>query len=349
MKKIIRNIFLGILCVVIIAVSAVAVYLFAPERKQESVRPTVTDANGNVYLAAYGESGETYAAVTDAQGNIWAAEYNSDGTIGKSVASLNDKFSLDEIPKNYNGPAIDETVTGNAYTGNASVVETTTEVTTAAPTTQQVSSPNTNEVTTTVPPVSQKTYLIEKYQKIFESETYLMEFTTNDEDLGDTPIVAAAKNGNILIETSIEGIKCKMLYIAEKDTTYLILDNWRKYSKVPESLMGDDMNMSDLNMASSFTTDLSGKKVDVSTVEIGGKSLTCESYTTDKGILMQYYFDGETLVRLDSTDKDGNLASTYITRITSEVPDETFEIPSNYSYINLSWLGLVAGDSTSGK
>ena len=56
---------------------------------------------------------------------------------------------------------------------------------------------------------------------------------------------------------------------------------------------------------------------------------------------MQYYFDGDTLVRLDSTGEDGVVASTYITRITTDVPDSTFEIPKGYGYLNLDWLGMM--------
>ena len=126
MKKILTRIFLGVLCVVIVAVSGLCAYLFGNEKPGEVKRPTVTDSSGNVYLAVYGESGETYAAVTDDIGNIYAAELDSNGNIGGNVADLNDKFSLEDIPKNYDGPKVDETVTGNAYTGQASVIEDTT-------------------------------------------------------------------------------------------------------------------------------------------------------------------------------------------------------------------------------
>lgn len=358
MKKILRRIFLGILSVVIIAVAATCAYLFNPGGKIETVRPTVTDTKGNAYLAVYGEAGETYAAVTDTNGKIYAAEIDQNGNIGNTVASIDDKVSLEEIPKNYDGPQINETVGSNSYQGSANVVDATT-VPQTQPTTQNTTTtekPSSKEeptkkpsskqdttkptaVSTTQPPAS--VYRIEKYQKIFASETYYMEFTTNDDELGDTPIIAAAKNGNILIETSVEGIACKMLYVADTDTTYIILDNWRKYSKLPKEMLGDDLDMSELNMASNFATDISNKKVTVKTVEINGKLLTCESYYTEKGSLMEYYFDGDTLVRLDSTDTDGQLSSTYISKLTTDVPDSTFQIPDGYGYLNLDWLSML--------
>lgn len=400
MKKILTRIFVGVLSVIIIAVSGVCAFLFGKEDPGEVKRPTVTDAGGNVYLAVYGESGETYAAVTDDMGNIYAAELDSNGNIGGNVADLNDQISLEDIPKNYDGPKVDETVTGNAYTGEANVIEDTTSpdvpsttfpgvtnpstesttvpsVSTAVPTTvpsgttaPSVTSPTkapvqNGEQTTAAPqssapqstkpapstaptaaptqPSASTAYKIEKYQKIFASETYLMEFTTNDADLGDTPIVAAAKNGNVLVEASVEGIACKILYVADTDTTYVILDNWRKYSKLPPELMGEDFDMNELNMGANFASDIEGKEITVKTVEINGKRLTCESYYTDKGVLMEYYFDGDTFVRLDSTGKDGSVSSTYISKLTTDVPDSTFEIPEGYGYINLSWLSMLEG------
>ena len=224
-----------------------------------------------------------------------------------------------------------------------------TEQTTAAP--QSTAPSATKPPVTSAPSVSvtptnpsqSKAYKIEKYQKVFESETYFMEFTTNDADLGDTPIVAAAKNGNVLVEASVEGIACKILYVADTDTTYVILDNWRKYSKLPPELMGEDFDMNDLNMGANFASDIEGKEISVKTVEINGKILTCESYYTDKGVLMEYYFDGDTFVRLDSTGKDGSVSSTYISKLTTDVPDSTFEIPEGYGYINLSWLSMLEG------
>lgn len=343
MKKIIRRIFLAIFAVIFLAVAAVAAYLFMPERDSDTVaRPTVTDKDGNSYLVTNGDNGETYAAVTDADGNIWAAQIDSDGKPGVTVSSLNDVFDINEIPGNYNGPVIDDVITSNAYTGQVNAVSTTapttTVPTTAAPTTTAPS-----QIATTAPEPG-RTFLIHKYQLIFASNNYLIEFTTNDETLGDTPILSAAKNGNILVETSIEGMKCKLLYLAQKDTTYLLLDGFKKYCKVPESFFGDNLNMSELGMGKKFVADISDDEIEVSTVEINGRVLTCESYTTQSGTQMKYYFDSDTLVRLDSISPEGKLASTYITRITSEVPDETFDIPSDYGYLNLSWLDFLGGE-----
>ena len=53
----------------------------------------------------------------------------------------------------------------------------------------------------------------------------------------------AVKNGNTYVETSMstEGINlaAKVIYIKSTETTYLIIDNWKKYTKLPAELMGD--------------------------------------------------------------------------------------------------------------
>ena len=193
------------------------------------------------------------------------------------------------------------------------------------------------EVTTTAAP---KTYRITKYQQMFNTGTYLMEFKTSDPELGDSPITAAAKNGNFVIDTQIQNYKCKMLYLAKDKTTYLIIDDFKKYTKLPEDMMGDDFDMS--SMMSSFGKTVDTSKVETSTVKIGNQTLNCETIKDENGE-MRYYFDGDTLVRMDSVGNDGTVDSTYISKLTSDVPDSAFQIPSNYGYLNLSWLEALAG------
>ena len=185
-----------------------------------------------------------------------------------------------------------------------------------------------------------KTYRITRYQEMFKSGTYLMEFKTSDPELGDTPITAASKNGNFVIDTKIQNYKCKMLYTAKDKTTYLIIDDFKKYTKLPEEMMGEDFDMG--SMMASFGKPVDTDKVQTSTVKIGGKTLNCETVEDSNGT-MNYYFDGDTLVRIDSVDKNGNVDSTFISKLTSDVPDSVFQIPSNYGYLNLSWLEALAG------
>lgn len=335
MKKIIRNIFIGIFVVIIVAIAGVASFLLI-EREEPDVRVTVKAPDGKSYVVKE-EDGTKYAVVKDASGKIWGAEIKDDGSIGETKADLSGKVSDNDVISNYDGPDIN--ITNNVeYTGQVS------EVTTA-----QATDPNnpTQEDNTTVP--EDQTPRLKRYIDIFASNNYLMEFTTTDETLGNTPITAAAKNGNIIIDTVMPydentNLVCKMLYLADKDKTYLIIDNFRKYCSIPTDLMGEDFNMSDMNIGSNFGSSIDLSKIKQSTVTIDGKEFHCES-SKSKNSEVKYYFDGDTLVRFDTIDKDGNVVTTNFKRITSDVPDSTFEIPSNYGYINLSWLGFLGGKS----
>lgn len=344
MKRVIGRIFLGIFAVILVGIVALAVYLFGPEKPAADVRPTLKDSDGKAYLAAVDDAGETYAVVTDAQGNRWAASFEN-GKVGETVVNVNDQFEPSDVLTEYSGPKIEETRNPNEFTGAVESENTTKneETTTKKEDNSKDEKPEIKDTTVVPQGTSSSEFKIDKYREIFAGNTYLMEFTTNDSELGETPVMCASKNGNIIIDTQIEGISCKMLYRADKDKTYLLLDNYKKYSEVPQSLMGDDFNMSDLNVMTNFGGGGSSKKeVTKSKVTIGGKTLDCESYINSDGSETRYYFDGDSLVRLDSIEPSGEVNSTFISKLTTDVPDSTFEIPSNYGYLNLSWLGLFA-------
>lgn len=353
MKKIIRGIVLGLLAVIVIAGSVGAYFLFGQRGPGVDSKLIMTDAEGNSYLAMVDEkSGETLFAVTDANGKIYAAVTDANGNVGNTVGSVDDVVNISDLPTNYNGPDIDVSVNGSDYRGD---VDSTTAPQVTESTTQTNASTSQNNNATTKPADNTTTtkknedkltaYRIAKYQKLFAGGTYLMEFTTNDEDLGDTPITAAVKNGNVYIETKIQSMECKMLYLSgsggKAGTTYLIIDSFKKYCKMPDDLMGEDMDMS--NLMGNFGNEIT-KKITVSKATVGGKELICESYVDNDGTVVKYFFDGETLVRRDNVNTDGTTDSTYISRITSDVPDSLFEIPSNYGYLNLSLLGAFTGD-----
>ena len=347
MKKIIRRICLGFLAVIAVMITGLCVFLFSGGEKPTVFIPTVTDANGKAYGVVEGDNGETMVVVTDANGDRYAAHTNADGTPGETVTKVNDKVDINQLPQNQSNPTFNETVSAENFTGQV-VTQNAVQTTAAQPTTAV---PNTTSSSqTTRPQQSTTNYKIEKYQKLFMSNTYLMEFTTNDSELGDTPVTFATKNGNFVMDTSFEGINCKILYIKSKDSTYILMDNFKKYSKLPEDLLGEDFDMSQMNMMSGIgNSDLSQKNIKVSQVTINGQQLTCESYMAKDGSTMKYYFSGDTLVRIDSENTDGTQMSTYITRITSDVPDSTFEIPKNYSYFNLSWLSALGSMTDSSK
>lgn len=341
MKKILRRIFLTLLVVVVICVG-VGIYWFTHEPDSPSNADTYfTDAEGLTYLAVVDDEGHTYAVVTDKDGNRYAAEFDGN-KIGSTVGQINDDIALDDVPTNFTGEHIDIT-NGNKYTGNVA----TTLPTLPSGTTN--SSSDKNEPTSGTKkddndPYRLEAYRIEKYQKIFTSGTYLMEITSNDPDIGDLPVTMAIKNGNMYVQMAMNlestTMNCGMLYLKTKDTMYLIFDDWKKYCKMPEDALGEDMNMGEMLNEMGNVSDIG--KITVSQVEIDGQKLILESYTsTADGSTVNYYFDGETLVRRDNISQGGVVDSTYFNRITTDVPDSYFEIPSGYGYLNLNWLSIM--------
>ncbi len=373
MKKIIRGVLLGLLALIIIGGAVGAYFLFGGKKPEISPQPYIVDSAGTSYLAVVDEEGVTYAAVTDNIGNIYAAEVDENGNIGETKGQINDQVDVAKLPTNYTGEHIEETADVNAFTGSAQEIEEpatqqaqTPDVTAAptpdTPTTQNAggnstattkasggsstqttaSGGNGSTPATTAQAPQKQTYRISKYQDMFSSGQYLMQFKTSDPELGDTPITFATKNGNIMIDSKIQNLSCKMLYLSNEDKTYILIDNMKKYSELPAEMMGEEgFDMSE--MTKGFGGDLSGE-LKTSTVKIGDKTLNCETRINDDGSQTRYLFDGDTLVRIDDVASDGTVSSTYISRLTSDVPDSTFEIPKNYGYLNLSWLASMAGE-----
>lgn len=334
MKKILKRTF-TVLAVLIVAVVAAIASLTHEDKPAESV--IATDAAGNTYYVYEDkQKNTTYAVVTDEEGNRYAAEFDGN-TVGSTVEKINDKVAIEDVPTNYTGAHTEVSANVEDYTG-APV--------TSAPTTTAPTQPVNPQAPTTTAPAptepKEKAYRINKYQQIFAGGTYLMQFT--DPDISELPVTMAIKNGNMYIDTTMEidastpPMNVKMIYKNDTKTMYMVMDSVKKYFKLPEDLMGEDMDME--QMLSEFNiTELSN--VTATEVELGGQKLILESYKDSSGTTFNYYFNGEDMVRRDTINKDGTTNSMFISKFTTDVPDSTFEIPEGYGYFNLSWLGAM--------
>jgi len=332
----------------------------------------VTDAQGNIYAAEIKDNGEIgekagkindQVALSDLPSNYTgehiadSADINAftgaavqvpDASSQTSQSGNTDVTGVTQ-PSSQNTQAQQDTqpTSQPSQSGQQSTQQGAAQQPSATQSTQQSTQQPTSAVpgyqeqaATTTTKAAPKTYRLTKYQEMFKTGTYLMEFKTSDPELGDSPITAASKNGNFVIDTQIQSYKCKMLYLAKDKTTYLIIDDFKKYTKLPEDLMGEEFDMS--SMMATFGKPVDVDKIEVSTVKIGDQTLNCETVKDEKGE-MRYYFNGDTLVRIDSVDLNNETESTYISKLTSDVPDSVFQIPSNYGYLNLSWLEALAG------
>lgn len=304
MKKILRNIFLCILALIVIAAGGVWYTLFGVSEKPVEVDPS------NV------------TSTTDYTGPYVDVSVDPNQYAGEIVTTISSNVTTTKKPDSANDS------TSNSADKNTA-------------TTAPAADSTTSQAQTGEDPYRLEAFRIKQYHDIIASGTFLMETTMKDEELGDTPVTMALKNGNTYVETSMstEGITldAKVIYIGSTQTTYLVIDNWKKYTKVPADLLGDadSLDMAGALQESYAEEDISNIKV--SEVELGGKKLILESYNNG-GTTVNYYFDGDVLVRRDDVASDGTVSTTIFSKFTTNVPDSYFEIPKGYGYLNLDWL-----------
>ena len=347
MKRILTRIFVVLLIIVAVVGGTAYFLLFSgPDDTPDinvTTQPTMVDSSGKSHLVVVDGNGTSYAVVTDAEGNRYAAEY-SGSEIGVTVGQVNEQVKLEDLPT-ASDPGQQMVVTNNPsdYMGEVGTTATVpnTQATVTEPT--EGNSSDTSDTPTSSAqqedPNALVPYRIEKCEKIFATGMYLMEITTNDPDLGDTPITMAIKNGNMYVNTTIEGMKCQMIFDGTTETMYIVFTDWKKYCKLPEDLLGEDFNMS--AMMADFGTGEIGD-VTVSLAEINGQQLILESYVSPvDGSTVNYYFNGDQLVRRDSISTNGTVDSIFVSKFMSDVPDSYFRVPDGYGYLNLSWIGAL--------
>ncbi|MCQ2463043.1 MAG: hypothetical protein MJ177_06515 [Clostridia bacterium] len=361
MKKYVKQI---IIAVIVATVASCALYFYDMKNDPLHGKPkkeTVTDAEGHTYLVVEENDGNARVAVTGEDGKVYMAEFDGQ-RVGDTVKDKDgnavtvSSVMPENLPVDTTAPlySIDDK-NDNQYTGVVS--EASTQSTTAATTqaeelttqkeetTTQKEEPTTEKpqdvAETTAPvtqsPPAQTELLAEKYKRVFEGGTYKMEFTTNDEELSEFPVTAAFKNGNILMRTTLMGIDLTIIYYPKENDGYLVIHKYKKYCKLPETLLADMQDTA----ATGAIDDGTYISVDVKNVEIDGEKLVCEEYSMEDGATIKYYFKDGSLVRRDRIEADGLETDMYITMFTSDVPDSDFEIPDNYSNINISWLSFL--------
>lgn len=354
MKDIIKKVLVGILAVVIVVGAAVYRFVFYnPDKPQEeSTQPTVTDAAGTTYYAVTDpNTGSTMVVVTNENGEQFKAEFDGQ-TVGSTVAPVQDGEVNGSLPTNYTGPHIDvnanstQPSSGSQGQSQSTTAPTTTTAPSGGNNQQNTTIPTTTKPTTTQAPASGNK--VDIYQAVFKSGNFLME--VEDPDLG--PVTMAMKGNKMYVDASMEGMSLKLVYNGDKKdndnpdgTWYLILDGLKKYSKMPADMLGD-MNVSELTKG--IAKDDENLVYTSEVADVDGQLLVCESTTDSNGNTLRYYFNGDVLVRSETVSPDGSVSATKFSKITTEVSDTLFAIPSDYDYLNLEWLMKLASSSLGG-
>lgn len=327
MKKILKRVFICLLCLLI--AGGVALYILFTSGEKEIENLIVTDAAGSTYRVHIDEDkNTTYALVTDENGKVWGADFDGD-TVGNTRQPLDDIYSAEDLPDvQFTGEHMNHTANADDYMGG-------TPHTTPSQPDNQGNSGNLPEEN----PLG--IYRIQKYQELFAGGRYLITVTMIDSaGVAESPAVMAVKNGNFYVSTEAEGMTAQMIYMASNNTVYLLIDFLKKYCEVPEDML-EGMDFSDVSEQLQIK-DVG--EITVSEVELNGKKLICESYVASDGDVFNYYFDyNDMLVRRDIVSPDGKVETMVYSQITTEVPDSYFEIPKGYSYLNISWILQMAG------
>jgi len=183
-------------------------------------------------------------------------------------------------------------------------------------------------------PGASQPHLYKKYHRMVENGTFLMVFTTDDSDLGDKPVTVAMKNGSVVVDTMLQGIRVRMIYDAKKNQNFMLVPAFRCYTELTEEMLADmDMQRSIIE----FAEPLDSATAKVFTAEQDGETYTVEAFFED-GTQTNYYFKGETLVKIVTVEPDGAISSVFVQTMTDKVSDSLFEIPKGYRRLNLSFL-----------
>lgn len=333
---------LTVLMVVVVLVAVI--FCFRSVKNGGKQTLTITDPDGITYLAVLDQNNNVYAGVTDTAGNLYGARIDTDGypVLDESLYVIGEYDGT--LPKN-NTTAVDIQQTQNSetynYNADVSIIEDTDP---SQATTGSAGSSNGSESTDatatatvgadTTASQGQKAYLADKYRQLFASGTYQMTFTSDDPDLPGA-ITMAFKNGNIYVETTVEGMAAKVIYNDSLKQGIIALPSLRTYCTLPEDMM-QEMSSSAIDMENANDySEVKSYKVD-----INGRECLCESYINNDGSIDNYYFYNNELVRLDFIESDGSSTVYNVTQLSSDVPDSYFEMPKGYLKLNIA-LSLI--------
>ena len=221
----------------------------------------------------------------------------------------------------------------------------TTDVTGATDTTE-ATTPSKPDFSTSEPDNSQQTVVpqnntkLEKYRQMFASGCYSMTIVTIENGVEDIPIEFACKNGNVRMSMEMDEFPAIMLYKADNDTAYLLIEFIGKfYTELTEEIMGEEVDFTELTEGFDIPADA---VITEGTGTFEGKTFATETIKTENKTSVFYFDNSGTLIATEITDKDGDVSITKLNNISTSIDDSLFEIPKEYTYMDLSWLMSMA-------
>lgn len=329
-----------LIAVMVVFVFAALIFCIRVTRNDSEQTLTVTDCYGITYLAVIDQNQNVYAGVTDMDGKLYGARIDENGEVVLDGAVYPIEDYTGTLPYNDTTVVNINDSNDNAYDYGADVSRVDTATTAPQADATDGTTVGSDEPTTQKGSQS-KTFLTDKYRELFESGTYVMVFKTDDPEIPDA-VTSAFKNGNVCVDTQVEGLACQVIYRADEEAGWIVIPSLRTYCELPLDMA---LEMASVNFVSE--EDYNYKNVEVYEVVIGSKTCTCEDFTYEDGSRKAYYFDESgSMVRMDLISADGVPDIYSIIKISSTVDDSFFEKPRGYLKLDLSWLSLEDMEAT---
>ena len=170
--------------------------------------------------------------------------------------------------------------------------------------------------------------------KTLLGDTYIIELEGDNLSGTDEKgtLTIAKKNGNVLQE--VKSGEEKMSIMFKDNTTYLVAHDQKIYMKTEgrdESILPEE---DETFLSKDELEALKTQEYKTGKESIDGKEYDYEeNYDSENEITERYYFDGNELKYVKSIDSDGEEQIMKVLKLSSEVDDSVFDIPSDYKLI----------------
>lgn len=168
--------------------------------------------------------------------------------------------------------------------------------------------------------------------KTLLGDTYIIEIEgDNLSGTDEKGTLTIAKKGNNILQEVKSG-EDKMSIIFKDNTTYLVAHDQKIYMKTEgrdESTLPEDAFLSEDELEDLKTQEYKTGKESIDDKEYEYE----EYYDSENEITERYYFDGNELKYVKSIDSDGEEQIMKVLKLSSEVDDSVFDIPSDYKLI----------------
>lgn len=166
---------------------------------------------------------------------------------------------------------------------------------------------------------------------VFSGNDYIISLEGELDDEEGLETITMAKKGENLY-TAISSASQNVTLMYKDNTTYIISDDEKMYmtseGKDDSVFAEDTMIISKENLQQIYNRDFQTGKETIDEIECD-----YEEYKLDDGTTEKYYFSGDEIKYIKLVYEDGTEETMKVKNLSSEVDDNLFEIPSDYTLV----------------